>query len=256
MASIFIYNRARGKCVELHSAQIAEEDIAQLQSALPANLEGIAFTSPVGSENTLKEILVEDRESRVAEYLKNIGKKLEQLQQGNGAIRFYDLAFRLGKSSEVLMMKARVLGQYGQVDQAQKLLSQYVQQHPDSPEAYYMFGKLALSRADYTEAQRYFREAQTRIRGQNVEHRPLELILEFYERFVGIYLDRDALFTRDLSTEDLGAEIKRLRARTQALVRDIREDAKNEVQGMHFFLETQDRIFEKWLAEIGVHEEA
>ena len=241
--------------MELLSAQIADEDIAQLQSALPANLEGIAFTSPVDIfENSLKEVLVEDRENRVAEYLKNIGRKLEQLHQANGAIRFYDLAFRLSKSSEVLMMKARVLGQYGHVDQAQKLLGQYVQQHPDSPEAYYMFGKLALSRADYAEAQRNFRESQTRIREQNVEHRPLQQVLEYYDRFVGIYMDRDALFTKDLSTEDLASEIRRLRSRTQALVQDIQADSKSDVQGMHFFLETQDRIFEKWLAEIGVNE--
>jgi hypothetical protein len=114
-----------------------------------------------------------------------------------------------------------------------------------------MFGKLALSRVDYAEAQRNFREARKRIREQNFEHRPLESVLEYYERFVSLYLDRDALFTRDLPHEELVEEIKRLRNRTQALRQDIDADSKNELQGMHFFLETQDRIFEKWLAEMG-----
>lgn len=253
MASIFIYNRARGKCVELNSPQIVDEDIAQLQSSLPSNLEGIAFVAPKDSfENTLKEVFVEDRETRVAEYLKNIGRKLEQLHQASGAIRFYDLAYRLNQNSDVLMMKARVLSQYGQADQAQKLLSNFVQQHPDSPAAYFMFGKLALSRADYADAHRHFNEAKSRIRENNIEHRTLLEVLHFYERFVGIYLERDRLFNRDLSPEALMDEIRRLRSRTQALTADILSDTtKSELQGMQFFLETQDRIFEKWLSEMG-----
>jgi tetratricopeptide (TPR) repeat protein len=254
MASIFIYNRARGKCVELNSPQIVEEDINELKSALPANLEGISFSPPIDSfETTLKEMFVEDRENKVAEYLKNIGRKLEQLHQAGGAIRFYDLAFRLSKNSEVLMMKARVLSQYGQADQAQKLLHHFVEQHPESPEAFFMFGRLALSRADYADAHQNFQAAKNRIRQNNVEHRGLLEVLNVYERFVRIYLDRDLLFNRDLSPEALADEIQRLRNRTQALMQDIQDDSKSELQGMQFFLETQDRIFEKWLAEMSAN---
>ena len=77
MASIFIYNRTRGKCVELSTPRIEDEDIAQLRSALPNNLEGISFASPVDSfeDKTVSEVRVEDKESRVAEYLKSIGNK-------------------------------------------------------------------------------------------------------------------------------------------------------------------------------------
>ncbi len=251
MASIYIYNRARGKCVELSTPSIAEEDIAKLKSSLPPNLEGISFDPPENSfEETLKELLVEDREARVAEYLKSIGHKLEQLQQVNGAIRFYDLAFRLSRNTEVLMMKARALSQHGQVEKAQALLGLYVKQHPDSPQAFYMMGKLALSRADYSEAQRHFLNAQNKLRANNVEHKPLADLLHSYVRFVGIYLDRDQLFTRDLPHEQCLAEIRALRERTQELSRDISADPKSELQGMLFFLETQDRIFEKWLAEM------
>ncbi len=254
MASIFIYNRARGKCVELNSPQIVEEDINELKSALPDNLEGISFSPPIDSfETTLKEMFVEDRENKVAEALKNIGRNVEQLHQAGCAIGFYDLAFRLSKNSEVLMMKARVLSQYGQADQAQKLLHHFVEQHPESPEAFFMFGRLALSRADYADAHQNFQEAKNRIRENNVEHRGLLEVLIVYERFVRIYLDRDLLFNRDLSPEALADEIQRLRNRTQALMQDIQNDSKSELQGMQFFLETQDRIFEKWLAEMSAN---
>jgi len=254
MASIFIYNRARGKCVELSTPNIFDEDIATLRASLPPNLEGISFDAPVNApeDTPIPEVHLEERELRVAEYLKSIGTKLAQLQQVPGALRFYDLAFRLTKNTEILMMKARVLSQHGQVDQAQKLLNYYIQQHPDSPEAFYMTGKLALSRADYAEAQRNFIEAGQRVRPQNVEHKPLEEILAVYERFVSIYLDRDQLFTRDLPPEECAREIRSLRERTQNLIQLISMDPKAELQGMLFFLETQDRIFEKWLSEMGV----
>jgi len=253
MASIYIYNRSRGKCVELSTPRIVEEDIVQLKSALPSNLEGISFAPPIDSfeDKTVPELRVEDRESRVAEYLKSIGNKLEQLQQVPGAIRFYDLAFRLSGSSEVLMMKARALSQYGQADQAVRLLNRLVDKHPEAPEPHYMYGKLALSRADYAQAKLHFAEAKGRLRENNVEHKQLSEVLAIYERFVAVYLDRDQLFNRDLSPENCITEIRRLRDRTQALIRDIRGDSKAEIQGMLFFLETQDKIFEKWLDEMG-----
>src|SRR5436190_1857171 len=169
-----------------------------------------------------------DRESRVAEYLKSIGNKLAQLQQINGALRFYDLAFRITQNFDILMMKARVLSQFGQVDQAQKLLKYYIEQHPDSPEAFFMTGKLALSRADYSEAQRNFLQAQIRIRPNNVEHKPLQEILAVYERFVSIYLDRDQLFTRDLPQDECAREVQGLRQRTKDLIRDISMDPKTD----------------------------
>jgi len=257
MASIYIYNKARGKCVELSTPRIEQEDIDQLRSTLPANLEGISFASPIDTfeDKTVSEVRLEDRESRVAEYLKSIGNKLEQLQQVPGAIRFYDLAFRLSGSSEVLMMKARALSQYGQADQATRLLNRLADKHPDAPEPHFMYGKLALSRADYAQAQLHFAAAQQRLRDNNVEHKQMAEILAVYERFVAIYLDRDQLFTRDLAPEACVNEIRRLRGRTQALLRDIRSDSKAEIQGMAFFLETQDKIFEKWLDEMGAPRE-
>lgn len=243
--------------MELCTPRIAEEDIAQLRSALPNNLEGISFASPIDSfeDQTVSELRVEDRESRVAEYLKSIGNKLEQLQQMPGAIRFYDLAFRLSGSSEVLMMKARALSQYGQADQATRLLNRVADKHPDAPEPHFMYGKLALSRADYAQAQAHFVAAQSRLRTNNVEHKRLSEVLAIYERFVAIYLDRDQLFTRDLPQEACINEIRRLRQRAQALLHDIHGHSSAEIQGMSFFLETQDKIFEKWLDEMGAPRE-
>jgi len=252
MASIFIYNRTRGKCLELCTPQIEEADIARLKSALPGNLEGIAFSSPLEQmeETTPTELKVVDRSPHVAEYLKNIGYKLEELQQIQGALGFYDLSFRLSKNSEVLMMKARVLLQQGHAEQAHRLLSHYIKVHPENPEPHFMFGKLALSRADYAEAYQCFVETELKLRSGNVEHKRLVDLLPVYKDFVSIYLDRDQLFTRDLPHERCVAEIRNLRQRTQDLLKIIESSPKGELQGMTFFLETQDKIFEKWLEEM------
>lgn len=252
MASIFIYNIKGGKCVELNTPRINEEDITELKSLLPSNLEGLSFESPLDrfEEETITEVRVEDRESRISEYLKGIGTKLQQLKQVPVALRFYDLAFRVNPSIDVLLMKAQALANSGQIEKAEKLLNRYAKECPDRPEPYFFFGKHALGRADYEQAKTYFEDAQNRIRSSNVEHRNLQDLLDAYKRFVSIYLDRDQLFTRDLSPDDCIKEIIRLRQRTKVLITDIRSQNKNELDGMIFFLDTQDKIFEKWLEEM------
>lgn len=252
MASIFIFNLKGGKCVELSSPEIEDDDIDRLRSVLPRNLEGISFESPLDrfEEDTVSEIRLENKKPRVAEYLRGIGNKLEQLQQAPGAVGFYDLAFRLTGNKEYLILKARTLGQIGQVDRAEYLLRRYSQDNPKSPEPYFHFGKHALSRADYQKAKEHFEKAQSLIRPNNVEHKKLEAILPTYIRFVSIYLDRDRIFSRDLPHDQCIKEIQRLQSRTRALVQDIRNQKITELDGMIFFLETQDKIFDKWLEEM------
>lgn len=252
MASIYIFNLKGGKCVELSSPEIEDDDIDRLRSVLPRNLEGISFESPLDrfDEDTVSEIRLENKKPRVAEYLRGIGNKLEQLQQAPGAVGFYDLAFRLTGNKEFLILKARTLGQIGQVDRAEYLLRRYSQDNPKSPEPYFHFGKHALSRGDYQKAKEHFEKSQSLIRPKNVEHKKLESILPTYIRFVSIYLDRDRIFSRDLPHDQCIKEIQRLQSRTRALVQDIRNQKITELDGMIFFLETQDKIFDKWLEEM------
>lgn len=252
MASIYIYNLKGGKCVELSTPHIHDEDIAELRSVLPPKLEGLAFDSPLNrfGEDSLSEIRVEDRDTRVAEYLKGIGRKLEQLKQTPGALRFYDLAFRLGKNAEILLMKARVLGQLGYVDRADRLIRKYLKVQPQDPEPHYLLGRYALSRNDYSQAHEYFQLAQNLLRNRNVEHRQLKELVEVYLRFVSIYLDRDNLFNRNLPPEELLNEIQGLRNRTQSLIRDTQASSNSDLEGMSFFLDAQDKIFERWIQEL------
>lgn len=255
MASIFIYNLKGGKCVELSNPKIEDDDIDQLRHLLPKNLEGLSFESPIDKfdEDTLSEVRLEENTKRVAEYLKGIGNKLEQLHQVQGAVGFYDLAFRVSGNTDYLMLKARSLGQIGQVDKAERLLQRFSKNHPESPEPYYHFGKHALSRADYESAKEHFTKALSLVRSNNVEHKNLQTILETYVRFVSIYLDRDQIFARDLPQAQCIDEIERLQNRTRALADDIRNQRISELDGMIFFLETQDKVFEKWLQEMGAH---
>lgn len=251
MASIFVYNRSRGHYVELATPHITEEDIHTLKACLPRGVEGLAFAPPPsGSTQGVDHFLVENKDSRVAEYCKTIGKKLEAMQQVRGAVKFYDLAFRLNKNLEIMLMTATLLGQHGHVDQADRLVNLYLQKCPDSAEAFFVRGKLALSRSDYEEAKVAFQNAQKKIRLDKVDHIALYKQLSIYERFVGIYLDRDQLFTRDLPPDQCIAEIKRLSERTGELLKEISENPQKEQQGMQFFLENQQQIFKKWLVEM------
>jgi tetratricopeptide (TPR) repeat protein len=252
MASIFLYNLKGGKCVELSCPGIGEEDIARLKASLPERLEGLAFESPLNKfhEESISEIRVEDRASRVAEYLKGIGAKLEKLHQVPGAVGFYDLAFRISGNRDYLMLKARTLGQAGQVERSERLMRLYAKSHPDSPEPQFQFGKNALSRNDYQAALSHFQQALQLTRGNVVEHRQLTRALEIYIQFVTIYIDRDRIFSRDLPPEQCMEEIKLLQTRTRLLAEAIRLSRLPELEGMVFFLETQEKIFDKWLEEM------
>jgi tetratricopeptide (TPR) repeat protein len=252
MASIFLYNPKGGKCVELSCAAILEEDIDRLRAALPPNLEGLAFESPIDKlgEDSISEVRKEEREGRIAEYLKGIGNKLEELNQSNSALRFYDLAFRLSKNSEILMLQARTLRQLGMVDKAENLIKHYAKSNPNAPEPYFLFGKHALSRSDYEKAMAHFEDAKKRIRSGNVEHKKLQEALDIYTRFVRIYLERDKLFTRNLDPGRYIEEIEKLRRRAQVLSEDIKKSNDSELEGMAFFLDTQGQIFSRWLEEL------
>ncbi len=252
MASIYIYNLKGGKCVELNSPQIVEEDIAQLKSLLPPNLEGLSFESPLSlfDSDTPTELKVESQEPRVAEYLKGIGTKLQKLRQIPGALRFYDLAYRVSGNTDMLMVKAQALSQTGQVERADQLLQRFSEARPDHPEPYFYFGKNALSRNDYNEALRHFETSLDLIRVNNVEHRGLRDLLNYYIRFTDLYLDRDQLFNRDLDDEAMTREILQLRQRTQTLAEEIERQHKSELEGMMFYLRTQEEVFGRWLEEI------
>ena len=252
MASIFLYNIKGGKCVELSCPNIGEEDIARLKASLPERLEGLSFESPINKfeEDTISEIRVEDRVSRVAEYLKGIGAKLEKLHQVPGAVGFYDLAFRISGNRDYLMLKARTLGQAGQVERSERLMRLYAKDHPDSPEPQFQFGKNALSRNDYQSALSHFQQALALTRNNEVQHRQLEKAVEIYIQFVTIYIDRDRIFSRDLAPEKCIEEIKLLQTRARLLAEAIRLTRLPELEGMVFFLETQEKIFDKWLEEM------
>lgn len=249
MASIYIYKRS-GKCVELSSPHLSETDIAALRAALPPNIEGISLTLPAHlATQAVPEVKTELREGMISEYLKSVGLKLEQLQQLPGAFLCYDLAFRLNPRSDILMIKARALTQHGYADRAQKLLQSYAERYPEDPEPSFIFGKLALGRADYEEARRFFDEAEKK-RQTNAADAALNQHLPLYQRAVQLYLDRDQLFQRNLSREQCMAEIKDLRQRTQTLLQDIRSHREQGLQGLEFLLENQDKVFEKWLEEM------
>jgi tetratricopeptide (TPR) repeat protein len=252
MASIYLYNLKGGKCVELSCPNIGEADIARLKASLPDRLEGLAFESPLEKfdEDSISEIRVEDRTARVAEYLKGIGNKLEKLHQVPGAVGFYDLAFRISGNRDYLMLKARTLGQVGQVERSERLMRLYAKSYPDSPEPQFQFGKNALSRNDYQSALDHFHKALELARLNEVEHRLLFKMLEIYIQFVSIYIDRDRIFSRNLPTAQCMEEIRRLQDRARLLAGAIRQARLVELDGMVFFLETQEKIFDKWLEEM------
>lgn len=248
MTSIYIYNRTRGKCVQLCCPEIADQDIEKLQASLPRTLEGLSFSALPSDldRETLPHLRIEDSQSRVAEYLKGIGKKLEQLHQESGALSFYDLSFRLKPKSDVLIMRANVLRQLGHADKAERLLRHYLSKQPNSAEAYYLLGKISLNRHDYFTAGEHFTEA-LRIAKQSANHERLCHTLKIHQRFIMIYQDRDHLFTRNLPQKKCIEEVKRLQSETDQLIEEIKANLTTETEGMVFFLENHQETFNKWL---------
>lgn len=256
MASIYIYNRAIRKCVKLSLPQMGQEDLEGLRGSLPTNLQGISFDSPFESEEEKSgtDFRVEKREGQIAQYLKSIGEKLERLNQEAGALRFYDLAFRLSPNSDIVMRKAKLLTEKGHPDKAQRLLDHYLENQPSDPKAYYRLGRLALNQKDYQRAHQNFFKAKKSLRPNNVEHKSLKEVLDIYARFVEIFLDRDGLF--QYSRQECQDKIQDLSRRTINLIQDIELSTKSELKGMLFFLENQKQTFKQWLIEMATFSES
>jgi tetratricopeptide (TPR) repeat protein len=250
MASIYLYNKDR--CLELKTPQIGEEDIKRLKSVLPPHVEGLSFSPPVkATENSTQvDFKTEQQEERVADYLKSIGSKLEQLHQVRSAVRFYDLAFRLSPRGDVLLMKARALSQHGEAEQADQLLNQCLQRDPLDPKPYLMLGKMAFGRSDYQLAKRYFEEGLKNILDKPPEQQNLKEVLSVYLEVIQIFLDRDQLFSRSLSPQDCLSEIQSLRLRARNFSNQLRRNQNTEIRGLDFYAEGLEKTFEKWIEEM------
>ncbi|MCB1214339.1 MAG: hypothetical protein KDK66_02565 [Deltaproteobacteria bacterium] len=257
MPSIYIYSLKGKKCVEVKSPLLEEEEILKLEKFLPASLKGLSFEDPrplfkqAGQE--CEEYREESDPRSVAEYLVGIGVKLESLKLYYGALRFFDLALKHRSSSEVIMRKAHVLELLGYADKSERLLNQYQQKNPKAPEPYFILGKQALGRTDYARAEQCFKQALERLNSKKERHEGLKKNINLYLKFVGLFLERDRLFTRNLSHEECMDEIRRLIQDTYDLEEEVEKRGQTEkLEGMIFFLKNQRTIFNKWLEEMDV----
>jgi len=246
VGSIFLYSEKSHRCVELRAPEIQTSDLIDLQGLLPRNLKGIQFVKPLAEGREAILFHSEGSPSQVSRYLMDVGQKLLGLGQPVGALRLFDLSLRIRHDPEVALLKAETLVSLGRMEEAKADLDRFLRWQPRNGLAYYLLGRIYLNRDDYQRVETYLKRSLQLMPAIDPRRGSVEVYLEFNQ----IYLDRDALYSRDLSPPNYVLEIQKLRQRGLSLREKILSHPDREVRGMEPHLDQLGKVFEHWLSEI------
>lgn len=250
MASIFLYSQNQGRCVELKVPEASPSDLAQLTGVLPRNVSGLSFTQPdfvAGSQGKVRVHSVSSPR-HVAQHLGVLGDRMLQASQTLAALRFYDLALRIGAEAPLQMKRAEALFNLGRVEEARREVENILRRDLKNGEAYFLRGKIALHQERYAEAVRYFGNAEYHF-SKEPEKRQLAGV---YLRFSKIYQDRDQLHLRDLSPSDYVVAIQQLQARSELLRQELQGFSNPHAEALALHLDALENLFSNWLRELSV----
>ncbi len=238
-------------CLELQASEIDPVDLVALKGALPRNIHGIGFKPP--GETPAEglnpyQFRSESRSPEVSRYLKNVGEKLLSIGQPLGALRFFDMARRVRQDPEVALLRAKTLVALGRMDEAETEAAQFLKGRPNDGMGFYLMGRANLARSDFQGADRNFRRAENLLPASDTTQR---LINRTFLQFNQILLDRDALYGRNLNPDEYAAEIQQLQGRVQEFKSRLSTFPHPEISGLEPYLDTLDKTFQSWLAEMG-----
>lgn len=252
MNSIYLFSERSKKCIELQIPASKSSGFESLQSLLPKSLRGISLTKP--KNNSLEELQYykETREPYLARYLTDVSEKLIHLGQSLGALKLLEWASGLEKSPRVALVHAWAKLGLGKLDDAERDLSIILKWHPRHFFAHHLMGRVCFQRNDHQKAQEYFDRSLQWIEKDSV----YEDLLTAFAGFNQIILDRDQLYSRDLTARELLQEIETLKNRASGLKKQVNESVtKSELQGLLVYLDGMEKLFESWLVEISARAE-
>lgn len=246
--SIFLFSMRAKKCIELQIPYSKSSDFEILKNLLPKNLRGISLTKPEVGEDSVLEFHKENREPYVARYLTDVGEKLIHLGQAMGALKLLEWASNLEKSSRVTLMHAWAKLGLGRLDEAEQDLAVLLKWHPKNSVAQFLIGKVFFQRSDHQKAQEHFDLA---LKFSDSSNNYLKL-LDAFSKFNQILIDRDSLYSKEISARHLYTEIEGLKNRAAELKQSIEKTSNNsELQGIGVYLENLEKLFDSWMAEMG-----
>jgi tetratricopeptide (TPR) repeat protein len=249
VGSIFLFSERNGMCVELKASEIGTRDLVDLQGLLPRNLKGISFNRPSlpQAERTPELFRSESRGPHVSRYLTDVGQKLLTVGQPQGALRFFDLALRVRPEPETALLRAKTLVALGRMDEAHREVDRFLRWQPINGLGFYLLGRIYMARNDFQSTEQYLRRADRFLPDGD----PQREVVRTYLDFNRLFLDRDALYGRNLSPHEYIREITQLQTRVRGFKSRIQANPHPEIQGMEPHLDTLDKLFQRWLDEIG-----
>ncbi|MBI2337420.1 MAG: tetratricopeptide repeat protein [Deltaproteobacteria bacterium] len=255
MASIYvcsIRDEARPRVLELCDSHITAKDIDRLKQGWPKNLSGIYFDPPLNefAHPEKVEVLKESYAPRVAIYLVGIADKLRKIGQLASAFKFYDLANAIVPNPKIVVYKAKVLFDLGQVDRAAELLENYLENHPLDAEALYLKGRIALTINDFKLAKEYFKRAFTSEGSSNIENRNVQEAAKIYLEFTSLLVVRDSLHTFNFNPTQYRKAIGAIKDRAIKLQEILTNTKNQEIAGIGFSLDSLVKTFENWDQEL------
>ena len=210
--SIFLFSETSKKCVELKTSAITPSDLVDLQRLLPRNLKGVSFHKP-DEEFIFRS---EARELYVSKYLTEVGQSLLNLGEPLGALRFFDFSLKIENNPNLkfLLLRAKALLEIGQVDEAFTDVKRVLKEEPENGLAHFILGKVYLYRNDYQKANHSFEKVFSILPKEDSHS-------EFSRRYIELnqlFIQRDSLYARNLSSKEWIQEIEFLREKSFPLL--------------------------------------
>jgi len=247
MASIYLYSENNGRCVELKFSKVQPGELLQLQSFLPSKIKGLSFNqAPAQLGCKILQYNIENRGPVVAKYLSELGEKLLTLGQPLGALYFFDFSNREEKSPYTPLWKARALVALGRMEEALKEVNAFNEFKPHDGLAYFLLARIYLNRDDYQKAETYFEKSIQLLKEKSTDYK----ICKLYQSFNQLFIDRDSLYSRNLSTNEYLLEIKQLKKQIAALKAEVLAFKHSEVLGMQAYLDSFDKLLDRWVDEL------
>lgn len=250
MSSIYFYSEDQTRCVELKTPAISPADLVHLQEILPRQLKGVSFNKPEPLESSPPSKTLfysESREFLISKYLIQIGETLLKSGEPLGALHFFELSERIdeNKTPHFRLLRAEAMIGVGQMEEAEEEIQRFLSDHPQNSLSAFLLGRIALQRNHYAEAKDYFQEAKN-LHSEGTLNDLLSLHIEFSE----IYLDRDLLYSKNLSPFEYRLEIESLLQRTSRLRSKTEQTKHPEAKALTIYLDNLEKLFESWLNQI------
>ncbi len=228
---------------------MTSSDLETLRNLLPEHLRGVGFSRPPLADQEGARFQIEKRSKVVAKCLFNLGEKLLEKDVFYAALSCFDLSLKVRKTPLASLARAKVLITLGQLDLAEREIQRFSKWKQQTGMVFWIRGRILLSRHDYQGAQLLFEAGLKSTKEGSLEN---EVLLRYLKLNL-LFLERDSLYSRNLSGQDYLHAIESLNQQVQTKRTEVRKSLHREIREMEPLLDGLEKLFKNWVEQIHLY---